>query len=155
MPISIRSSQRTYNPYFCWFPFQVIAKGAKEGGRRPRNYDPMTVLIVVSEPPHGSDRPYHALRLAGALQVAGHHVRVFLMSDAVWTGAAGQSGANADTNLAARLGVLLESGVEVKACGLCVETRGLQGSAMVPGIQSATLPDLAEWVTDSDRVLTF
>ncbi|MFQ3587433.1 MAG: DsrE family protein [Fimbriimonadaceae bacterium] len=115
----------------------------------------MTALLILSEPPHGSDRPYHALRLAGALQAAGHHVRIFLMSDAVWTGVAGQSGANEDTNLAGRLSALLESGAEVKACGLCVETRGAQGAAMVAGIQSAGLPDLVEWVALSDRVLTF
>ena len=44
----------------------------------------MNVLVVVNDQPYGSERPYNALRLAGALSKREEvEVRVFLLGDAV------------------------------------------------------------------------
>lgn len=111
-------------------------------------------LLVLTEPGHGSDRPYNALRLAAALMARGCGVRVFLMCDAVGCALDLQT-APEEHNLADRLRKLLEAGAEVKLCGLCVETRGLQSGRFVEGVAMGSMADLAEWVEQSDKVLAF
>ena len=42
----------------------------------------MKILFIVNDPPYGTERSYHALRLAGALSKReGEEVKVFLMGD--------------------------------------------------------------------------
>ena len=43
----------------------------------------MSVLLVVSSAPYGSEGPFNALRLAEALVICEEHVEIFLMGDAV------------------------------------------------------------------------
>jgi uncharacterized protein involved in oxidation of intracellular sulfur len=51
----------------------------------------MKVLVVVNDQPYGSERPYNALRLAGALAKRDEvELRVFLLGDAVACAVAGQ-----------------------------------------------------------------
>ncbi|MDR7420816.1 MAG: DsrE family protein [Armatimonadota bacterium] len=51
----------------------------------------MKVLIVLNDPPYGSERSYNGLRLASALaKREGVEVRVFLLADAVGCAAGGQ-----------------------------------------------------------------
>lgn len=114
----------------------------------------MAYLVIVSEAPYGSDRVYTALRLAAALQARGP-VRVFLLCDAVVTAADGQSAADPDINLGGRLHALIAGGAEVKVCGLCVETRGLHHAKLIPGVAMGSMPELAEWVESSERVVSF
>lgn len=41
-------------------------------------------LFILNDGPHGTERSYNALRVAGALSAReGEHVRVFLMADGV------------------------------------------------------------------------
>lgn len=50
-----------------------------------------TTLFILNDAPYGNERPYNALRLARSLAgKEGHHVRVFLMADAVFCAKAGQ-----------------------------------------------------------------
>ena len=49
----------------------------------------MSVLLVVSSPPYGSEGPYNAFRLADALAIREEHVEIFLMGDAVHAARAG------------------------------------------------------------------
>ena len=51
----------------------------------------MNVLVVVNDPPYGTERCYNALRLAGSLAKREEtEMRVFLMGDAVGCAMAGQ-----------------------------------------------------------------
>lgn len=45
----------------------------------------MSILFILNDPPYGTERCYHALRLAGALlkQDPKPEITVFLMADAV------------------------------------------------------------------------
>lgn len=53
--------------------------------------DPTMNVLVVNDQPYGSERPYNALRLAGALaKREGVELRVFLLGDAVACAVAGQ-----------------------------------------------------------------
>ena len=51
----------------------------------------VNVLVIVNDQPYGSERPYNALRLAGALSKGeGVELRVFLLGDGVSCAVAGQ-----------------------------------------------------------------
>jgi uncharacterized protein involved in oxidation of intracellular sulfur len=51
----------------------------------------MKTLLVLNDPPYGTERSYNGLRLAGALaKRADEAVRVFLMGDAAACANAGQ-----------------------------------------------------------------
>jgi len=51
----------------------------------------MNVLMILNDPPYGTERSYNALRLAGALAKRdGEEVKVFLMGDAVGCAMANQ-----------------------------------------------------------------
>lgn len=44
---------------------------------------------------------------------------------------------------------------QVKACGTCIEARGLDRLGLIEGIEVSTMGQLVQWVMDSDKVLTF
>jgi uncharacterized protein involved in oxidation of intracellular sulfur len=113
----------------------------------------VNALLVLSEAPYGTDRVYNALRLAAALQ-ARSQVRLFLMCDAVGAALDGQASPDPDQNLGARLVALMAGGARVKVCGLCLETRGMHGSKLSPGVEVGTMPELAAWIEESDRIVT-
>ena len=43
----------------------------------------MNILLILNDPPYGTERSYNGLRLTLALGKQGHQVTVFLMADAV------------------------------------------------------------------------
>ena len=65
----------------------------------------MSVLLVVSSAPYGSEGPFNAFRLAEALAIREEHVEVFLMGDAVHAARAGQDprGAHARSSRCSRV----------------------------------------------------
>jgi uncharacterized protein involved in oxidation of intracellular sulfur len=115
----------------------------------------MSVLLVVSSAPYGSEGPYNAFRLADALVVRDERVDVFLMGDAVGAARAGQDPRGAHASLAHMVTGLLEKGVEVSCCGTCCATRGLTEAELVPHARVATIHDLAEATVRSARVISF
>jgi len=51
---------------------------------------------------------------------------------------------------------LIAQGVAVKVCGTCMARCGIhKNEPYYAGANKATMAELAEWVADSDRVLTF
>jgi uncharacterized protein involved in oxidation of intracellular sulfur len=51
----------------------------------------MKFLLILNDPPYGSERTYNGLRLAGALtKSADNEVRVFLLGDAAVAAKSGQ-----------------------------------------------------------------
>lgn len=87
----------------------------------------------------------------------GYEVRIFLMNDAV--DLARESclpPAAYDQDLVALLKGLIASGASVKVCGTCMARCGIyRNEPYYDGAQQSTMGELAEWVADSDRVLTF
>ena len=54
------------------------------------------------------------------------------------------------------LKALLEKGVKVVACRTCVSARGLSQGELIEGvIVGSTVGDLAKWVKESQKILTF
>ncbi len=115
------------------------------------------LLIIANDAPYGGERTWNALRLAGASTTAeiGMQVRVFLMGDAVGAAKRGQSTPEGYYNLEKMLGDLAAKGVEVKLCGTCLKSRGIRDEELVEGTQRGTMMILANWVKETDRIVTF
>ena len=114
-----------------------------------------TTLFILNDAPYGNERPYNALRLAGALAAKdGQQVRLFLMADAVACAKRGQKVPEGYYNLQLMLGKVLRKG-EVALCGTCMDARGLGDDEIVDGARRSTLAQLADWTVDADKVLVF
>lgn len=114
-----------------------------------------SILFIINDAPYGSERPYNALRLAGALVGReDQQVRVFLMADAVGCVKAGQKVPDGYYSIQLMLGKVLRKG-EVALCGTCMDARGLTEADMVEGARRSTLAELAQWTAEADKVLVF
>jgi uncharacterized protein involved in oxidation of intracellular sulfur len=124
-------------------------------GRRAPTMVVVKVLVIVNDQPYGSERPYNALRLAGALSKReGVEVRVFLLGDAVACAVAGQQLPEGHYHLDRMLKPLLRRG-QVGLCGTCLDARGLRESQMVDGARRSTLEELTDWILWADKTLVF
>jgi uncharacterized protein involved in oxidation of intracellular sulfur len=118
----------------------------------------MTVLMVFNcEPYDGTDVVWNGLRLADKLIDTGQAVRIFLMNDAVDLARdACHPPETYDQDLVAMLKELIGRGVSVKVCGTCMVRCGVyRREPYYEGAVTAVMPELAEWIVDSERVLTF
>ena len=115
----------------------------------------MVTTLIVNGSPYGSELPYNALRLAGALLVKEHWVEVFFLGDGVHTARRGQDPRGAHASLEEMLGGLLDKGAAVTLCGTCCQARGITQSDVVEGVRLGTIHDLADLVARSDRVVSF
>jgi uncharacterized protein involved in oxidation of intracellular sulfur len=93
----------------------------------------MRILVIVNDQPYGSERPYNALRLAGALAKREEvELRVFLLGDSVACAVAGQQLPEGHYHLDRMLKPLIRRG-EVGCCGTCMDARGLGEEQLVEG----------------------
>ena len=116
----------------------------------------MTALIILNDPPYGTERSYNGLRLA--LQLAKQdnvNVRVFLMADAVACARRGQSTPNGYYNLERMLRGVLKRNGDIGACGTCMDARGLTDADLLEGVHRSTMDELGGWVLEADRTITF
>jgi len=85
----------------------------------------MKALIILNDPPYGTERSYNGLRLALALtKTEGTELRIFVMADAVACAKAGQKTPEGYYNLERMLRGLAAKEVPVGACGTCMDARG-------------------------------
>jgi len=120
---------------------------------RPRTAS--TVLVVLSHSPYDGDTIWNALRLASTLQSQSVAVRVFVMNDATDLVRQGAMPEGAEFDLQAMLRGLLPRGGRVKVCPTCVTRCGMHSGDVLPEVVMAGMGDLATWVVESDRTLTF
>lgn len=114
----------------------------------------MKILLILNDPPYGSERSYNGLRLAKTLAGKEAEVTVFLMADAVACAKAGQKVPQGFYNLELMLKSIVRRG-EVLLCGTCMDARGLSDGDLVEGARRSTLDELAERTLAADRVLVF
>ena len=115
----------------------------------------MSVLLVVSSAPYGSEGPFNAFRLAEALAIREEHVEVFLMGDAVHAARGGQDPRGAHASLEQMLLDLVDKAVDVSCCGTCCIARGLAEDDLIPGARVESIHDLAAATARSDKVVSF
>lgn len=117
----------------------------------------MSVLIVFNRQAYdGTDVTWNGLRLCGARRKTGQEARVFLANDAVDLARdACRPPEGYDQDLSQMLRDLMADGVSVKVCGTCVARCGsYRNQPCFEIAEKSTMAALAEWVTDSDKVLT-
>ena len=117
----------------------------------------MQILLILNDPPYGTERCYNGLRLALALMKndPATAVTVFLMADAVMAAKAGQKTPDGYYNIERMLkGVLVGKG-QILPCGTCMDARGLADTEMMAGARRSTMAELATATLDADKVLVF
>lgn len=117
----------------------------------------MNILIILNDPPYGTERVYNALRLAHALlkRSSGSVVTVFLMADAVLAAQAGQQTPEGYYNVERMLRRIVAAKGRLLLCGTCMDARGLPADQMIQGADRSTMDALAEATEDADRILVF
>jgi len=118
----------------------------------------MKVLIIFNRQPYDStDVTWNGLRLAHKLLDAGQEVRIFLMNDSVdMARDVCKPPEGYDQDLSQMLKDLIAKGVRVRVCGTCMARCGIyRNQPYFEGAEKSTMPALAEWVVDSEKVVTF
>lgn len=118
----------------------------------------MSILVIFNREPYdNTDVTWNGLRLAGKLREAGQDVRIFLMNDAVdMARDVCKPPQGYDQDLAQMLKELIAQGVPVQVCGTCMARCGIyKNHPYFAGAEASTMPALAEWIINSDKVLTF
>jgi uncharacterized protein involved in oxidation of intracellular sulfur len=114
------------------------------------------VLLILNDPPYGTERSYNGLRLAGALAKRENaEARVFLLGDSVGCAVRGQVLPNGFYHLDRMLVSALRHGAEVGCCGTCMDARAIDDGALVEGARRSSLEELTDWALWADDVLTF
>jgi len=113
-------------------------------------------LLILNDPPYGTERSYNGLRLAIALLKAdGEQVRVFLMGDAASCAKAGQKVPQGYYNLGDMLGMVARRNAGIAVCGTCMDARGISDAELAEGATRGTMAQLTEWTVWADKVLVF
>jgi uncharacterized protein involved in oxidation of intracellular sulfur len=117
----------------------------------------MKILFILNDAPYGSEKVYNALRLAMKLQQehVETEVRVFLMADAVIAALPNQATPQGYYNVERMLKAVLSGHGQIKICGTCADGRGIQALNLIEGAEISTMSQLAQWVMNSDKILTF
>ena len=116
----------------------------------------MNFLIILNDPPYGTERSYNGLRLAISLsKQTGCDVKAFLMADAASCGKSGQVTPNGYYNLERMIKSLVSKGDPIGACGSCMDARGLRPEDMIHGVHKSSMEELTEWTVWADKVIVF
>jgi uncharacterized protein involved in oxidation of intracellular sulfur len=116
------------------------------------------ILIIFNRPPYDStDVTWNGLRLAGQLKKTGNDVRIFLMNDSVdMARDVCKAPEGYDQDLSKMLKDLIAQDVPVKVCGTCIARCGVHRNyPYFEGAEKSTMPALADWVVEADKVITF
>jgi uncharacterized protein involved in oxidation of intracellular sulfur len=116
-----------------------------------------TLTMILNSAPYGDEKVWNALRIAQALVSVSvkMKVNVFLIGDAVIAAKKGQSPPQGYYNLGNMLKELAGHGVKVQACRTCLHARGITEQDLVEGVQVGTVMSLAQWIEESQKVLSF
>lgn len=114
------------------------------------------VLVILNDPPYGSERSFNGLRLARALAKRDDvEVRVFLVGDAVACAMAGQKVPQGYYHLERMIESVARHGGEVGCCGTCLDARGITDDLLTKGARRSSLEELTDWTLWADKVVTY
>ena len=117
----------------------------------------MKVLLILNDPPYGTERCYNALRLAIALlkRDPDAEVTIFLMADAVVAARRGQKVPEGHYSLERMLKRVAVGKGRILLCGNCMDARGMTDEDAMAGAARSTMDALAAATADADKVLVF
>jgi uncharacterized protein involved in oxidation of intracellular sulfur len=115
-----------------------------------------STLVILNDPPYGTERSYSGLRLAGSLaKREGEKVRVFLIGDAAACAKSGQKVPQGYYNLEVMLRSVARRGGEIGVCGTCMDARGITDIGLAEGCHRSSLEELTDWTQAAGKVLVF
>ena len=117
----------------------------------------MKILMIINDPPYGSEKTYNALRLAMAIQkgYGDAEITVFLMGDAVVCALPEQSTPEGFYNIERMLKSIIKKGGRVKTCMTCLSVRGMLETKLMDGAELGTIDQLAELTIQTDKIISF
>jgi uncharacterized protein involved in oxidation of intracellular sulfur len=117
----------------------------------------MNIVIILNDPPYGTERSYNGLRLAIALANydPASEITVFLMADAVTCAKKGQRTPDGYYNIERMLKRFSLGNHCVLLCGTCMDTRGLTDAELINGVRRSTMDELAKATSTADKMLVF
>ena len=117
----------------------------------------MKHLLILNDPPYGTERCYNGLRLAHALNKNDDEadITVFLMADAVLCAKAGQNTPQGFYNVERMLKRVRAANGKVLICGVCMDARGLTADEMIEGARRSSMDELAANTLAAEKVLVF
>lgn len=116
----------------------------------------MNILVILNDPPYGTERSYNGLRLALSLaKQDAVELRVFLMADAVRCAQRGQKTPEGYYNIERMLAGISAKGVPIGGCGTCMDARGMADEALVEGAHRSSMAELTAWTMWADKVVSF
>lgn len=117
----------------------------------------MKVLLILNDPPYGTERCYNALRLAHALlkQEPETEITVFLMADAVVAARKGQKTPEGYYNMERMLRRVVVAKGSVLLCGTCMDARGISEDDLTDGARRSAMAEPAQATAAADKILVF
>ena len=116
----------------------------------------MKILLILNDPPYGTERSYNALRLARALlKTGGEEVKLFLIGDAAACAKSGQKVPQGYYNIGDMLGMIVRAGGRIGVCGTCIDARGIHEKDLLEGTSRSTMDELTAWTQWADKVMVF
>jgi uncharacterized protein involved in oxidation of intracellular sulfur len=116
----------------------------------------MKLLIILNDPPYGTERSYNGLRLARSLAgKEGTELRLFLLGDAVGCAVSGQKTPDGYYNLDTMVRSLARKRIPIGCCGTCTDARGITEAMLSDGAHRSSMAELAEWSLWAEKVITF
>jgi sulfur relay (sulfurtransferase) complex TusBCD TusD component (DsrE family) len=110
-----------------------------------------TIGFLFFSGPYQTEAPETLIELANAAVNKGITVKIFCYMDAVSCVKTGQKKVPGVMNIEEPFKELIEKGVEVRLCALCMLVRGTKD--VVKGTRRSGTPYIANMVEDSDRIL--
>jgi uncharacterized protein involved in oxidation of intracellular sulfur len=117
----------------------------------------MKTLLILNDPPYGTERCYNALRLAHTLMKKdpAAEITVFLMADAVIAARKGQKTPDGYYNMERMVRRVALGKGGVLMCGTCMDARGMTDDDLLDGARRSTMDELAAATLAADKVLVF
>ena len=117
----------------------------------------MQILLVLNDPPYGTERCCNGLRLALGLikNEPGTGVTVFLMADVVVAAKAGQKTPDDYYDVERMLKGIIAGKGQILLCGTCMDARGLTEADVMADARRSTMNELAAATIAADKVLVF
>ncbi|MCL1977101.1 MAG: DsrE family protein [Candidatus Bathyarchaeota archaeon] len=114
-----------------------------------------TFTLIIYDAPMAKERALSALRFAWTADLEGHKVKIWLFENGVYLAKKNQKPPQGLINYGQMLEDLVKNGVEVKACVVCAEARGVVSTELIDGVKLATIHELIDWTANSDKTITF
>lgn len=116
----------------------------------------MRFLVILNDPPYGTERTYNGLRLAISLSKQEEvSLRLFLMGDAVASAKTCQKTPGGYYNLERMIQVAVKQGVDLGVCGSCMDARGLSDESLISGAHRGSMEELTAWSLWADKIVVF